>query len=292
MINKLYSLYKFTRPHTLHAAIISMLSIYIKIIIIDNIYPNIYELLNVIFIILSGSFFCVGINQLFDIEIDKINKPYLPLAAGELSYTQGLLAVLLSLFLGIMITFTFFPQRIFIIYCIALSIGAIYSIPYTNIRDYPYISTILISIDRGFFLNFITYSSLTQKSIITMDIGFIISFTCIMLLVIGTFKDIPDVTGDIKNNRSSFAIKYGVKNIFNYCVYVLISNYIIHIMVTLFYSDKFNIYLIIPYHIMLASYLFYKWYIYNYDNDNYTNFYMFIWKLFYAEYLIYPFIFY
>ena len=27
----------------------------------------------------------VGLNQLYDVEIDKVNKPYLPLAAGDLS---------------------------------------------------------------------------------------------------------------------------------------------------------------------------------------------------------------
>jgi homogentisate phytyltransferase/homogentisate geranylgeranyltransferase len=31
----------------------------------------------------------VGINQLYDVDIDKVNKPYLPLASGELSMQQG-----------------------------------------------------------------------------------------------------------------------------------------------------------------------------------------------------------
>jgi homogentisate phytyltransferase/homogentisate geranylgeranyltransferase len=31
----------------------------------------------------------VGVNQLYDVEIDKVNKPYLPLASGELSMQQG-----------------------------------------------------------------------------------------------------------------------------------------------------------------------------------------------------------
>ena len=32
----------------------------------------------------------VGINQLYDIDIDRVNKPYLPLASGELSFSGGL----------------------------------------------------------------------------------------------------------------------------------------------------------------------------------------------------------
>jgi homogentisate phytyltransferase/homogentisate geranylgeranyltransferase len=32
----------------------------------------------------------VGLNQVFDVEIDKVNKPYLPLASGEFSMTTGM----------------------------------------------------------------------------------------------------------------------------------------------------------------------------------------------------------
>lgn len=31
----------------------------------------------------------VGLNQLYDVEIDKINKPYLPLASGEMTQSQA-----------------------------------------------------------------------------------------------------------------------------------------------------------------------------------------------------------
>ena len=38
-----------------------------------------------------ANLYIVGINQLSDIEIDKVNKPYLPLASGELSVKTGIL---------------------------------------------------------------------------------------------------------------------------------------------------------------------------------------------------------
>ena len=31
----------------------------------------------------------VGLNQIFDVPIDRINKPYLPLASGEFSVRTG-----------------------------------------------------------------------------------------------------------------------------------------------------------------------------------------------------------
>ncbi|RYQ95125.1 hypothetical protein Ahy_B08g090157 [Arachis hypogaea] len=44
--------------------------------------------------------YIVGLNQLADLEIDKINKPYLPLASGEFSFTNGIITVASFLFLS------------------------------------------------------------------------------------------------------------------------------------------------------------------------------------------------
>lgn len=43
--------------------------------------------------------YVVGLNQLFDVEIDKVNKPYLPLASGKFSMATGIIIVSASLLL-------------------------------------------------------------------------------------------------------------------------------------------------------------------------------------------------
>lgn len=35
--------------------------------------------------LLCGNGYIVGINQIYDVDIDAINKPFLPVASGELS---------------------------------------------------------------------------------------------------------------------------------------------------------------------------------------------------------------
>ena len=35
--------------------------------------------------LLAGNGYIVGINQVYDVNIDKVNKPFLPVAAGESS---------------------------------------------------------------------------------------------------------------------------------------------------------------------------------------------------------------
>lgn len=37
--------------------------------------------------------YIVGLNQLYDIDIDKVNKPNLPLASGEFSVATGIILV-------------------------------------------------------------------------------------------------------------------------------------------------------------------------------------------------------
>ena len=45
----------------------------------------------------------VGLNQLYDIEIDKVNKPYLPLASGAFSVRTGQLIVIASALISLAI---------------------------------------------------------------------------------------------------------------------------------------------------------------------------------------------
>ncbi|XP_020972996.1 naringenin 8-dimethylallyltransferase 2, chloroplastic isoform X11 [Arachis ipaensis] len=44
--------------------------------------------------------YTVGINQLVDVEIDKINKPYRPLVSGKISYKTGVIISISCLFMG------------------------------------------------------------------------------------------------------------------------------------------------------------------------------------------------
>lgn len=81
----------------------------------------------------------VGMNQIFDVEIDKINKPYLPLACGEWSLqtgirvavSTGLLAVLLSLYIGSK------PLLATVIGSLLLGIAYSVDLPFLRWKKYP-----------------------------------------------------------------------------------------------------------------------------------------------------------
>ena len=89
---KLNALYKFTRPHTIRGTILASIAGTTRALIdtpgaIANANWNLLLPRAVIGMIalLLGNAFIVGINQIFDKDIDVLNKPFLPVASGEMS---------------------------------------------------------------------------------------------------------------------------------------------------------------------------------------------------------------
>jgi|EP00979_Chaetoceros_neogracilis_P002428 hypothetical protein len=89
---RLRALYKFTRPHTIRGTILASIAGTTRALIdtpgaIANADWNFMLPRAVIGMIalLMGNAFIVGINQIYDKEIDEMNKPFLPVASGEMS---------------------------------------------------------------------------------------------------------------------------------------------------------------------------------------------------------------
>ncbi|MGB5713481.1 MAG: UbiA family prenyltransferase, partial [Waterburya sp.] len=93
------SFWQFSRPHTIIGTSLSVLALYSISLATtgSNItLVNLEQMLAVWFACLCGNVYIVGLNQLYDIEIDRINKPDLPLASGEFTVEQGRLIVSLT----------------------------------------------------------------------------------------------------------------------------------------------------------------------------------------------------
>ena len=98
---KFRALYKFTRPHTIRGTILASIAGTIRVLedtpgALANAQWGV--MLPRAFIgmvaLLLGNAFIVGINQIFDQDIDKMNKPFLPVASGEMSKRFAWVAVL------------------------------------------------------------------------------------------------------------------------------------------------------------------------------------------------------
>jgi UbiA prenyltransferase family len=109
--NWFYSLWKFSRPHTIIGTTLSVLGIYfITTGIYNQTIPPI-SLIGAWVACILGNIYIVGLNQLEDIEIDKINKPHLPLAAGEFSISTGKAIVISCGIFALLIAFSQSPYH-------------------------------------------------------------------------------------------------------------------------------------------------------------------------------------
>merc|ERR1719271_837100 len=84
------TVYRFSRPHTIRGTLLACFTGVARALIespsflalLPSLLPR--AMLGVLALLL-GNLFIVGINQIYDVDIDEVNKPYLPIAAGRLS---------------------------------------------------------------------------------------------------------------------------------------------------------------------------------------------------------------
>jgi len=247
--------------------------------------------------LLCGNGYIVGINQIYDVEIDAVNKPFLPVAAGELSKTKAWVICVVLAAAGLGITTTNFGSLIAKLYAFGLFLGTIYSVPPFRLKKSAVAAFAIIATVRGFLLNFGVYhatrAALGLPFVWSPPIAFITIFVTIFATVIAITKDLPDIEGDKKFGIETFATRLGVRNIAFLGSGLLIANYAGAIALALRMPFAFNANLMIPYHAFLAIMLTYKTLkldAADYSKEGIQAYYRFIWNLFYAEYLILPFL--
>ncbi|GFP84154.1 homogentisate solanesyltransferase chloroplastic, partial [Phtheirospermum japonicum] len=292
--------WRFLRPHTIRGTTLGSLSLVARALI-EN--PNLikWSLLLKAFsgllALICGNGYIVGINQIYDVGIDKVNKPYLPIAAGDLSEKSAWILVLMLAVSGILIVGLNFGPFITSLYCLGLFLGTIYSVPPFRMKRYAVVAFLIIATVRGFLLNYGVYYATRAALGLTFEwsspVAFITTFVTLFALVIAITKDLPDVEGDRKFQISTLATKLGVRNIALLGSGLLLINYIGSILAAIYMPQAFKRSLMIPSHVILALGLtFQAWVLEraNYTKEAISDFYRFIWNLFYAEYIIFPFI--
>ena len=174
--------------------------------------------------------YITGLNQITDVEIDKINKPDLPIAKGDLSISTAnavvITSLLASLGMGMMhpvygtngLNFALWGSFI---------LGTMYSLPPFRLKRFPLLAAFCIVAVRGTIVNAGFYAhamaaalqnpSATVYSSIMTDPKCILSslFFGIFGIVIALMKDVPDVKGDALANIKSFSVRVGQKRIFH-----------------------------------------------------------------------------
>ena len=158
----------------------------------------IYAGLSAMLVAASGNI----INDLFDFEIDKINRPNRVLPSGELTKKNAILLYLLISIVAIVLSFLVSNSAIIIV-LLTTAILFLYS---KYFKGVPLVGNILIAICTG--LAFI-YGGVAvgnwEAAIIPSVFAFLIN------LIRELLKDVEDLEGDLQNKIITFAGKFGVE---------------------------------------------------------------------------------
>lgn len=294
-ISWLYSLWKFTRPHTIIGTSLSVWALFLIALALTKsslTVTNLEQLLGAWLACICGNIYIVGLNQLEDIEIDKINKPHLPVAAGEFSQSQGQAIVVITGMLALGLA-AWLGNWLLATVGISLAIGTSYSLPPIRLKRFPFWAALCIFTVRGAIVNLGLFLHFSQKlggrEIILPAVWALTIFMIVFSVAIAIFKDVPDMEGDKQYEIITFTILLGKQSVFNLALGVISTCYLAMIVAGIFQLPGVNWLYVITIHLGLLGLLWWRSRQVNLaEKSAIASFYQFIWKLFFLEYLLFP----
>ncbi|MEA5616503.1 homogentisate phytyltransferase [Cronbergia sp. UHCC 0137] len=288
----LYAFWQFSRPHTIIGTSLSVWSLYLITLGVTAAKFSFVEVLGAWIACLCGNIYIVGLNQLEDVEIDKINKPHLPIASGEFTREQGKLIVIITGILALVLAWLIGPFLLGMV-GISLAIGTAYSLPPIRLKQYPFWAALCIFSVRGTIVNlglFLHFNWLLERSpVIPLIVWALTAFILVFTVAIAIFKDIPDLEGDRLYNITTFTLQLGKQAVFNLALWIITVCYLGMILFTLLPNSATNSIFVITTHLGLLVLMWWQSRTVDLENKSeIAQFYQFIWKLFFIEYLLFP----
>ncbi|GAB2291454.1 hypoxanthine-guanine phosphoribosyltransferase [Dionaea muscipula] len=290
--------YRFSRPHTVVGTALSIVSVSLLAVTkLSDFSPAFFTgVLEAVIAALCMNIYIVGLNQLYDIEIDKVNKPYLPLASGEYTVGTGVFIVASFAIVSFSLGYVVGSWPLFWALFISFVLGTGYSInlPLFRWKRFALVAAMCILAVRAvivqiaFFLH-VQMHVYGRPAIFSKPVIFATAFMSFFSVVIALFKDIPDIEGDKIFGIRSFTVRLGQKRVFWICISLLEIAYAVAILVGATSNFPWSRLITVLGHALLGGLLWTRARSVDLSTKaSITSFYMFIWKLFYAEYLLIP----
>ncbi|GAB5036417.1 tocopherol phytyltransferase [Nannochloropsis oceanica] len=156
-------LWKFTRPHTFIGTALCVPTLHLfaapaGLTLSQILTPRLLG--SILWALLPAGLinvYITGLNQITDVSIDKINKPSLPLASGQLAPLLATLTVGLSLLLGLGLGLLrgspFFSPSLLLTLFLSAALGTAYSLPPLRLKRFPLLAALSIIAVRGTIIN-------------------------------------------------------------------------------------------------------------------------------------------
>ena len=153
-----------------------------------------------------------ALNQIYDCEIDRINKPKRPLPSGRL--TRGGAWAFTAIAYAITLTLAWLVapggrHECFWIVAAAAVFTVLYSVPPFRTKRFGLWANLTIAIPRGLLLKVAGWSSV--KTVAGVEPWFIGTIFGLFLLGASTTKDFADMEGDARGGCRTLPITHGVR---------------------------------------------------------------------------------
>ena len=320
----LRAFWKFSRPHTIIGTSLSVVGLFAMAWATRHpaganpatlhVWGGIAAMVLTWMACLCGNVYIVGLNQLEDVDIDRVNKPHLPLASGEYSRSQGILLVVLALLSAMALAGL--SQSLYLIATvwISIAIGTAYSLPPIRLKRFPLWASVCILSVRGAVVNLGLYlhacHQLGLRPTVPLRVWLLTLFVLVCSCAIAIFRDFPDIEGDRRYGIQTFSLRLGQQSVFNLARWVITACYLGVIFAAPFLTGVNAVFLVITHALALVFFWqqSHRVRFEGYDGQpasgagktrqdapeipassvSYPQFYQFIWKLFFIEYLIFP----
>jgi len=148
-----------------------------------------------------------GVNQICDLENDRVNKPHRPLPSGQMTLTAAWVFVVLTYILALALV-AFVNVQTFVIYFIAALSTLAYSVPPIRLKRHPVGSNLIIALIRGALLKVAGWAAVATV-LTSIEPWYIGSIYFVFLLGATTTKDFADIEGDRAAGCITLPVKYG-----------------------------------------------------------------------------------
>lgn len=285
---RLLVLWRFSRPHTIIGSVFSITALYI--LAGKGSWPVTGLYFLTLLAALACNVFIVGLNQYIDVELDKVNKPELPLAAGTLSArnAQIILAVSLLVCLGVSAWVSMF---LLLMMVVILFIGIAYSVPPIQLKKHHLPAALAITLVRGFIVNlgmFLHFQrSFSNSNIIPGYAWCLTLFIMAFSVAIAWFKDIPDTEGDNHFRVKTLAVLYSRKLALRGGMLLVTAAYMYVIIWSWLYAAEQKMFLVFAHALLLCLFLLNYLFIRLNEKPSIRRFYIRFWMFFFAEYTVF-----
>jgi 4-hydroxybenzoate polyprenyltransferase len=153
-----------------------------------------------------------ALNQIYDLDIDRVNKPKRPLPSGRLTIPQVWWFTNITYALALVLAWLVAPMgrhECFWLVLVAVVCTYIYSVPPFRTKRLGIWANVTIAIPRGMLLKVAGWSSV--KTIAGLEPWYIGAIFGLFLLGATTTKDFADMEGDRRGGCRTLPIQYGVR---------------------------------------------------------------------------------